>query len=279
MKDAYFISIRPKEELLKPFVHTYYVQENLSESFEQRIEYYPNFVTTLNIYAESKVTWSEHQRVHQYAKGSDYTCLLVGKFDRSREIIHRGPLRKISIVFTPLGLNQFIRVQLSELVADHFAGFDHFGRPFERLFCDLFGIADMESKRDLLDHFLLSLLEPLNNPILSMAVNEIHHCQGNLKAAELAEKLDVHRRTLLRLFQKHLSYSIKEYATVVKFRYALIDYQERKRKMRLTELAYKSGYYDQADLIHQFRKLTGQKPSHFFKHIQSVNQEVYWKLR
>ena len=92
----------------------------------------------------------------------------------------------------------------------------------------------------------------------------------------LASTVNVSRRTLLRLFKKHLGYSIEEYISVVKFRKSLLHFQQMENP-KFTEVALESDYYDQADFNHQFKYRTNMTPSKLFAKLEIMDNVLFWK--
>ncbi len=131
--DLDYQQINPKSEQLKSLIKLYYIHRSADESSSERIVYFPNYVTTINIYQHSKVSWTDYSRTHEYDERQRFLKLFVSKFDRSREIITKGRFDKLSIVFHPLGINHFLPKPLSHYTANHFSFFDHFGASFEEV--------------------------------------------------------------------------------------------------------------------------------------------------
>ncbi|MFT5617218.1 MAG: AraC-like DNA-binding protein [Arenicella sp.] len=100
---------------------------------------------------------------------------------------------------------------------------------------------------------------------------------GSGKVADLAAKLDVSRRTLLRKFKKHLGYSIEEYLSVIKFRKALFNFQNSDTDSKLSDIALDSNYYDQADFNHQVKYRSGMPPKELFKQLEIMDNTLFWK--
>ncbi len=272
------ILIPPKEEVLKPYIKLYYFHSTEEKHFNQKITYYPNYTTTLNIYKNSKLTWDHFSRTHTFSEEKNYLSILVGKFNLSREIIMLGPFNKFSIVFHPLGLNQFVQEPLSNFIAEHFSLVDPFSEELTSLFPLLFSKESAESKRDSLDQFFLQKFNPFKEERLSQAVIHILEAEEPLRVSQMAQRIGISRKTLLRLFQKHLSYSVEEYLSVVKFRKALIQYQQKEEKPNLIEVAYDQNYYDQADFNRQIKFRSGQSPRQLFKELHTIQKGLYWKL-
>ena len=90
----------PTNNTLKKYIKLYYIHYSDDPDYHQKITYYPNYTTSLNMYKDSKVTWNDVTRTHSYFKTNEICKLLVAKFDVSREIIMKGKFNKITIVIS-----------------------------------------------------------------------------------------------------------------------------------------------------------------------------------
>jgi AraC-like DNA-binding protein len=94
---------------------------------------------------------------------------------------------------------------------------------------------------------------------------------------ELADKMGVSRKTLLRLFKKHHNCSVIDYIKMLQFRKSIESFTKKQNKATLTELAHDTFYYDQSDFVKHFKKLTGFSPKRFFKGLSNLgSQDTYW---
>ena len=190
----------------------------------------------------------------------------------------QGTFHKLSIVFHPLGINHFLEPPLSQLAEDHFSFFDYFGSEFDVLLDQVFAVDQLEAKRDLLDDFFIKKYVGFSEDRLSFAVQEILDNEASVSIQSLADTLQISRKTLLRLFKKHLAISPTDYKSIVKFRKALIAYQNKKNRPSLADLAYTVDYYDQSDLNFHFKQKTGQTPQELFKILKTIEKGLFWQI-
>lgn len=268
----------PKADQLKGLIKLYYVHQSKDSEIEERITYFPNYTTTLNIYQESKVTWQAFSRTHEPKLDAPWLKLLVSKVDRSREIVMRGHFHKLTIVFHPLGINHFLHQPLSNISEDHFSFFDHYGPEFDLLLDQVFRTDELTAKRDLLDHFFCQKYHGFAEDRVSFAVHKILESEATVSIQHLADSLKISRKTLLRLFKKHLSVSPTDYKSIVKFRKALIAYQDKQQAISLADLAYTVDYYDQSDLNFHFKQKTGQTPQELFRILKTIEKGLFWQV-
>lgn len=273
-----YLEIRPKNESLKSLIKLYYIHNSKDEAAIEKITYFPNYVVTLNIYKNSKVDATHLSRTHFRDEKNQFLKLLVGKFDKSREIIMKGKYDKLTIVFHPLGMNHFVDVPLSKLITDHFSFFDYFGPSFDTLLQTIFQEDKMESKRNLLDDYFYNRLVPFTEDRLVSAVNKIMQTNGDISIQSIASELKISRKTLLRIFKNHLAMSPTEYRSIVKFRKSINIYKDDREATTLSSLAYEASYYDQSDLNAHFKSKTGLSPKQLFQEMQTIKKELYWKV-
>lgn len=269
--------IKPLADELKSLIKLYYVHQSSSQNTVEKITYYPNFVVTLNVYRNCSLSWDDFSRTHTWQHKTDLLKILVGRFDRSREIILKGPYDKLTIVFNPLGFNHFIDLPLINLVKTHFSFFNYFGKSFDEMLHRVFETEEMAEKRDLLDRYFLDRLLDFSEPRLYHAVDQIMQ-DSEITIQNIADELKISRKTLLRLFKKHLAQSPTDFKQAVRFRKALNIYQNRTGTSNLSYLAYEAQFYDQSDLNNHFKAKTGLSPRQLFSTLHTIEKGLYWKI-
>lgn len=268
--------IRPKSPELQKYIKGYYLHKATKPDFNSFITFYQNITSTISIYRNTHFVHEGRRRTHNYHKDSGFTSLFVAKVDKYQEVEIKGLLDRFAVVFYPVGINHFIDVPLSELVKVHFSDFTYFSEEFEGLLPRVFDTESLEEKRNLFDKFFLSKLRPFKEPRLLLAVEQIVSMEESIKVQEIADNLGMSRRTLLRMFRKHLAYSPEEYISVVKFRKALLNFQKNQETPTLTDIAYDSSYYDQADFNHQLKSRSGLTPKTLFNTLEIVDDVLFW---
>ena len=95
---------------------------------------------------------------------------------------------------------------------------------------------------------------------------QIAHCLGkiqrssdNIQVSQLSTGTGLSQRHLLRKFQQIVGLSPKEYLRVCRFIRSL-DHLKNYPLLSLTEVAYKSAYYDQAHFNRDYKSFTGHTP-------------------
>ncbi|WP_337042099.1 helix-turn-helix domain-containing protein [Emticicia sp. 17c] len=91
----------------------------------------------------------------------------------------------------------------------------------------------------------------------------VNYCLQKIRrvksVSELANKVGMSQRQLSRRFNNRLGLSTKEFMAVNRFVYSLTHLKQYPA-MSLTDIAYASGYYDQAHFIHDYHTFAGLSP-------------------
>ena len=112
------------------------------------------------------------------------------------------------------------------------------------------------------------------DPVIEAAITLIRQVRGDIRVKEINETLGVCKSTLEEKFNRHLGLSPKEFCKIEKINQFLSNYQLHQDQMTLTQLTFKSGYYDQSHLIKEFRYFVDLSPRKFLKEANKLQLEV-----
>ncbi len=85
---------------------------------------------------------------------------------------------------------------------------------------------------------------------------------GQVRVDDLAFDAGMSARQLRRLFLEEVGLTPKHFCRVIRFRHSLGQLRESRRG-DWTDVALRSGYYDQAHFIHEFREFSGCTPGEY----------------
>ena len=183
------------------------------------------------------------------------------------------------MVFNPLGINSFIKNTTLSKITERGTHFDYFGIDFEKCLDAVYKEQEIEKKVDVLNSYFTSKIENFQNDIIEKSLELIHSSDEKINVKYISEKLSIHRRTLLREFNKHLCCGVKTYIDVVKFRKAFTWYQTSDIKPNISSLSYDFNYFDQSEFVKHFKKITKSNPTKLLKEIKHLgNEDTYWKV-
>jgi AraC-like DNA-binding protein len=272
-----FVTAKPKNEVVAKYIDYYYFHVSEDAGFTKKFFFYPNYKHALTIYQGSEVGLTTDGSLVNPSSGSKILAFYSINTDKNFKVELNGIFHKIGIVFNPLGINHFLNAPLADVFNRVAHDFDYFGDAFTSLCHKVFATAQTTDKVQLLDAFFTDKYCGFDEPVVKKAVQEILNSNGSVKVEELSEMLTVNRKTLLRLFKKHLYCSVEEYKKLVMFRNALNYSQQAGEDASLTDVALYSLYYDQAHYIKHFKSITRQSPKALLSKLTKLgNQEVYW---
>jgi len=189
-----------------------------------------------------------------------------------------GSFEKIGVVFQPLGLNHFVHEPLSKLLTVEInPDFTYFNKSLIPILDALFKQDTILEKVDLLDTYFNSQFKGFEDHRMKEAMAMMLEENEKYSVQEIADAIGTSRKTLLRMFRKHLNCSVQDYASLIQFRKAVEVYQKAEKKPSFTGLSLDLNYYDQSDFIHHFTKTTGVSPKKFFNKLRKFGEnETFW---
>ena len=280
MKDSLLITQKPKSPFLRNFISYYYFHKSGDEDVSLSFNYYPHFKNALTIYKKSKVEIIGETHTRSIPAKNDYFfsySQLIKRFGTA-EII--PPFDKIGVVFEPLGLNHFVKENLSHYLNEPInLNFNYFRDSMSNVLEDIFSAVDSDTKTTLLDTYFSERFIGFDEDRLKAAITFMLNSDTKCSVNSIAEELNMNRKTLLRLFNRHLKCSVKDYIDLIKFRRAVDVYQKSFDKPSLTNLALDLNYYDQAEFTNHFKKVTGVNPKKFYNNLMQFGSDsTYWSV-
>lgn len=275
----YLITHKPKNELLKKYISYYYFHVSNNEQHSEAFYFYPNYMHALTIYKGNDVEIDSEQKTSKVRTSADKDKLTFLYCINLKDKIHvdlQGTFHKIGIVFYPLGLNHFIDKPINEFLSSSFQKV-LMNNTFEQHIRTLKKEQPIEEQIDILENALMAVMRPFENKVLQRAVREIVLSNGTVKVETLEDITFTSRKTLLRLFKKHLYATIEEYKKMVMFRNSLNYALQHQEFVNLTDIALYSMYYDQSHFIRHFKSITEETPKTLLPQIVQIgNEDLYW---
>lgn len=255
-------SVSRPSALLSPFVKHFWCLESCAENgqvHDQRIV--PNGLHELIFYFGDRPVSGDEQ------KPIDDNAVLSGQLRRFYDIQVGGRLNLFAIVFKPHGLSAFMDVPMNELydrtvplgcvVKNEVGGLE----------VRLFEAASFAERIQIAEHFLMQLLvkNDLNSNYQRIAacVNLINQHNGLADVGMLASEACLSRKQFERVFSRTVGGTPKQFLKTVRFQRAVAE-KAFDKTISLTELTYRSGYFDQSHMTNDFVRFTGLTPKQYF---------------
>lgn len=200
-----------------------------------------------------------------YNPGSRIDMKLINSV-RVREIpmgtVYISPSRNKGLVFYPTADLHCIIIRINPIYIPALRIFnDHL---YEKSKLE---VSSPQKFYDLLLKFM-EMAKPMEvDSIIQQSIEMIEQSEGEIQVKELYESLNISKSSLEKKFSRLLEISPKEFCKIEKMKNFLKNYKMYKASMNLTQLTFKSGYYDQSHLIKDFRYFMDMKPTEYFKMI------------
>jgi len=190
---------------------------------------------------------------------------LFGQTVNALPFQYEGPFRMLVFSMAPYIVHELFGIDLSE-ITDSCLDFSLIDRAATEQFLDC--LCEEECIRLVSDYFLACQRKKSrqSDKKIGQACNQILSSHGQIELADLRKDLFMSPRNFERQFLQQVGVTAGTYRRISRFRYACALLQSGQFRS-LTDLAYQSGYCDQAHFIRQFRSFTNNSPSSFLNNI------------
>jgi AraC-like DNA-binding protein len=267
--------LEPQNDLLRQFVDSIYIYKKGTEGLE--FTAYPNINIPICL-LRNAVAGMEGR--HIYVAPSDtpnYGTMVCSQFSGSLQLRYLQMVDEIAINFKPLGFISFTHSKPQE---SKLYSFPHWDALLPGLFDQVFATEDQQLQLHYIEQLLLNQYAPLpDEAMLLKAVGLLHDTTADYKIQEIAAIVGLPYKQLYRSFTENVGCSPVHYRKLVRFRSAVISKIKKGDKARLVDICYDNDYTDQPYFAKQFKALTGEKPTRFFKDITSFgDNRVIFKM-
>lgn len=190
-----------------------------------------------------------------------------------------GFVKTFAVRFYPYGFANFVAEPIKNLVNKETPLKQLFGlATADDLEQKIVKAENTEQRISIIEKFLLNRLndEKTINTIVKKTVDSILSTNGSVSINSILKGDLSKRRQLERNFKKQIGISPKQLGKVIRLQTALKMLLEQKSE-NLTDIAYKSEYFDQAHFIKDFREFTGINPKAFFNHENLALSALFYK--
>ncbi len=186
---------------------------------------------------------------------------VVSRMSNFMDVQMKSKTGFISVCFYPSTAYLFFQLPMSE-VADSLTDLQYLWQTEANAMEEEIGnAADNEHRAAVIQHYLLKQLRKNRlDKTIAYCVHEIKKADNLFSVAGLADKVGMSQRQLSRKFNHCIGLSTKEFIHINRF-IGSLKYLKKYPDMSLTDIAYESGYYDQAHFIHDYKAFAGLTPS------------------
>jgi AraC-like DNA-binding protein len=243
-------------ELLRPFIKTYIIIESQSE-------------LTNNVLPDTSPVLAFRYKGRRHYMADDIkidlpASSISGLRKTLRSFNYSKDTGNILVIFKETGASAFFKEPLHELFGESVSLNNFIGQQKLSIMEEQLSEAANNTQRiDLIEKFLLvKLYNYQPDKLISTAVEKIHSAKGLIKIKQLADLLYISQDAFEKRFRKIVGTSPKQFSSIVRMK--SIIYLGQQTHM-FTEIAYDTGYFDQAHFNKDFKQFTGLAPTDFFK--------------
>lgn len=267
--------LEPENELLKQFVDSIYILKKSVHGLEYTA--YPTANIPVALLRNATVS-TRNGVIHlENSNTPNHFTIACNQLSSIAHLQYPQLVDEISINFKPLGFPSYTRSKPENNKIFPFHEWDIF---LPDLFQIVFETENQEQQLSHIEHFLLEQYVPLPDEAILLKVLELlTDTAKDYSIIDIANITGVHYKKLYRKFVENVGCSPMHYRKLIKFRKSVISKFKKGNDERMVDLCYTFGYTDQPYFTKQFKKLTGEKPSHFFKKVTPFrNNKVIFKI-
>ncbi len=210
----------------------------------------------------------DHQKEH-WAK-------VIGQITGPLHVKASGKGRSFGIWFRPDGFAMFCNVPVKELTDRSIPLDTLMGSAFVDFVENNLVRGDIPNLIEGLNVFFEKRLSHPQHAkkayIASMVLRRIESLDQNIDLKTLASEYQVSPRYIQKIFMERIGLRPMQYQRILRFQRALDLLRNPPQHGTLTNIAYRSGYFDQSHFIREFKGFTGLLPSEYKVGNHPINQ-------
>lgn len=186
--------------------------------------------------------------------------IVTSRMSRPVDVQMRKGAGVVAICFRPGMAYKFMQLPMYGLSDTTIACADVWKDMAAELEEKMAGSGSNQARVNLVQQYLQRELARAKDDVhIAYCLKQVRLSKGLVAVAGLAHGTGLSQRQLSRKFREHVGLSAQEYLRVSRFIFSL-DHLKGYPAFSLTEIACKSGYYDQAHFIRDYKDYTGCTP-------------------
>lgn len=272
MEIKHFEVISP---LLRRYIDYYYVLTTADNDVMARYAAFPTNSTPVCFFYDCGITVTPGKAVVSKAPGKGFCQVIVGNATAPVEICIEPGIKEFCIAFKPLGIHHTQTMMMGTLLQNEFSMLTCF-TDLEDTVCAIMQGEMLIPKLE--DTLIAGLRNTEELTTLHMVIQQLEQ-DKSLPFDTIAANMFLSKKHIYRLFKSHLGTTPVQFRNINKFRHAVNTGTNPFYKKKMAAIALESGYYDQAHLIHEFKKVSKLTPTDFQASVTMMaNKKLAWKF-
>lgn len=200
---------------------------------------------------------------------------LYGQMTHFNDIRSVGKLDMLIVVLQPHALRALLNLSASELNNTVVPLRTVFGQEGDDIENRVLSSANRAEAIKAIEQMLISRVNRFQQAdrLIDCAIDLIYHANGMIAVSDITKELPVTERQLERKFKEQIGIGPKKFMDVIKFQHFLKSMQKFPLDVKLSQVIYACGYYDQAHLNNCFKRHVGVTPMQYRNntHLLAIN--------
>jgi AraC-like DNA-binding protein len=221
--------------------------------------------------------------IKRYTNGDEFIIqprsMVLGQTIEPFYIEPTGYVNTFAIRFYPFGFSNFVNIPIENLANKETPLKELFGEQIAENLEKRIALAEsVKEKIQIIEGFLIEKLneEKTIDKIVKTTIDALMLSKGSESISNIINKDKSTRRQLERMFKKQIGISPKQLGKVIRLQTALKLLLNQESE-KLTNIAYKCEYYDQAHFIKDFKEFTGVSPKEFSGNENMTLSSIFYK--
>lgn len=170
------------------------------------------------------------------------------------------------INFSPYGLSRFLKINMQQIANKLIESEAIWGNSINILHEKVMRVGEVNQQIELVEKFLSErIIIPTKTEESIFQVADILRNEDEIPSlAKIRKDVPISARQLERKFKKCTGVNIQTYIRICRFEHAK-SLLTKQRDLKLTEIGYASGYFDQAHFSNEFKILSTFRPKDFIR--------------
>jgi AraC-like DNA-binding protein len=184
-----------------------------------------------------------------------------------------GKVHTLGICFFTEGFYPFVKIPVSQFKNQVLGGFEVGLNWTKSISEQLIEAPDVRSRLHIIEkELVLILINNCDSPDRFQKIfKALKHSETSLQIADFSRQNNIGIRNLERMYNKFVGIPANTYGTLNRF-HSSLNKLLYKDFSKLSDLAYDNGYFDQMHFIKDFKRFTGNTPTDFVIHNDSILQ-------
>ncbi|WP_439346034.1 helix-turn-helix domain-containing protein [Vacuolonema iberomarrocanum] len=205
--------------------------------------------------------------------------MILGQITQQFYIQPTGYVNSFAIRFYPNGLANFVPTPIRKLTNTETSLALVFGEEASgRLAQRIAQTVDTKARIKIIENFLLDRLKDNRtiDAVVQKTIDTLFETKGSTAIKDIFKNDFSRKRQLERYFVQNIGISPKQLGKVIRLQAAL-NMMLNRQSETLTDITYKSEYYDQSHFVKDFKRFTGTTPKKFLGAEEMALSSLFYK--